>query len=284
MSVITSHFITPTSSELNLKNYLLENGYVHEADLYSPKRKASVHFDYVLDYKKCNLEKAMEIRKQYKERYDRNDVEYTEESLDQLLLMPVYFQENGAMGWNLNYYSDDSPSIILGSLFPEEIFIYSEYTEGRLNGSCYFKGETGSCTKSGKKIENYISNISPNLIKKVNSYQYRISLPLFPTDKFFATIYLDNELVQPVDILDYDTKTTIYTRKNLCILDKTKEIPVYRILKDGTKKKEYLSWETIKNNYQFCKEEYQNLQELNDKFKKDVTMDELYEIDDIEME
>ena len=224
MSVITSHFITPTNTELKLKDYLLKKGYVHEADLYSPRRQEFVHFDHVLDYKKCNPKKAMEIRKQYKERYDRNGIEYTEESLDQLLLMPVYFQENGAMGWNLNYYSDDSPSVIIGSLFPEEIFIFSEYTEGHLNGSCYFKGETGSCTKSGKKIEDYISNISHNLIKKANANQYRISLPLFPTDKFFATIYVDKEYVQPVDILDYMTKTTIYTRKNICILDKTKEI------------------------------------------------------------
>lgn len=269
MSVITSHKVTPVNRDLNLKEYLIQNGYVHEQDLYSKKLQETVHFDHVLDYKKCNYEKAMEIRKQYKERYDKNGIEYTEESLDRLLLMPVYFQENGTMGWNLNYYFDDSPSVIIGSLFPEEIFIYSEYTEGHLNGSCYFKGETGSCTKSGKKIEDYISNISPNLIKKANANQYKISLPLFPTDKFSATIYVDKEYVQPVDILDYMTKTTIYTKKNICILDKTKEIPVYRILKDGTKKKEYLSWETIKNNYK----EIDNKEMDNNEIDEEIEME-----------
>lgn len=249
MSVITLMHVTRIQpNEKTLKEELLEKGVVHPQSLYSMRRKQYVELDSVLDYAKCSTEKTENIRKELKEQGYKNyidgayrKVDFTDEEIESLLYYPVRFSEDGnSMFWSQNYGHDEPPSFMISSLFEDEIFRFESQTEGTRNGIIYFKGDT-NCDLEGNPVNGIIPKISTKLCTYLEEKgQYRVSLPLYPDDKYFTNIYVDKK-----NVIDCEDGRYYI----LCINDMEKDVPVYRTLFNGDNQKDMLTYNEIKEKF-----------------------------------
>lgn len=156
MSVITNY--TVKSSTINLRNALKEAYAVGPGTMYSPRRKGELSYDNLLDYKVC----PEYAEKRKAEVIERNPgaKEWSDKKWDDTYLrVPVTFSDDGMeMYWFTNYSYDDTPSIVVGKLFPDEVFYISAVTESELDFATYFKGMQNT-TKDGTPYETTVSRM-----------------------------------------------------------------------------------------------------------------------------
>ena len=266
MSVITSYRLTGN----NIKQRLIQGGYAHPDTLHDRRGKER-HFDNVLDYNLCNPERAAELKQQYAERgwqkmtadgkYQRQ--EYTDEELDELMKYPVYFnQKSDTVSWMVNYGTNDTPSLFITDLYPDEVMSLTSHTENELNYSIYIKGDK-TCTKDGRIIDDMLTGIDKNQIKDMGNNQSKVSLLLDINDKGPAYIYVNNDNIQDANI-NYPSD-----KKNVCIEKLSDSTQGYRQLKDGSQTTETMTFGDILKMYQTAEE-----QRLENRRLPDVSIEE----------
>ena len=266
MSVITSYRLTGK----NIKQRLIQGGYAHPDTLHDRRGKER-HFDNVLDYNLCNPERAAELKQQYAERgwqkmtadgkYQRQ--EYTDKELDELMKYPIHFDQNGdTVLWFINYGKNDTPSLFITDLYPNEVMSLTSNTECDLNYSIYIKGDK-TCTKDGRIIDDMLTDIDKSQIKDMGNNKSRVSLLLDITDKRPAYIYIDNDNIQDKNI-DYPSD-----KKNICIEKLSGFTQVHRQLKDGSQTTETMTFGDILKMHQTAEE-----QRLENRRLPDVSMEE----------
>lgn len=238
MSVITTYKLTAK----NIKQRLIENGYVHPDTLHNKMGKER-HFDNVLDYNLCNPKRAEELKQYYAEtgwlemtadgKWEKR--EYTDTDLNDLMKYPVYFDQNGnAILWHVNHSFNDTPSLFITDLYPNEIMSLSSRTEGELNYSMYIKDDK-TCAKDGRTISGMLTHINANQIENVGSNQSKVKFLLDITDKEPAYIYVNNNDIQDANIEFPSDK------KNICFEKLSNYTQVHRQLKDGSRITETMS-------------------------------------------
>lgn len=255
MSVITAHALKFENAKARL-----EAAGVCPPDVLHNSRGEARSFDHVLDFGRCNQEFAAEVRKHYEEtgyrmwneetqKHDKKG-EYTQQELDELCKFPIQFEDDDTVLWLINYGSNDNPGVAISKLFPNDVMVYHESTEGHLKGSVYVK-DGHDCTKDGRPIEGLIPCYSVTGIPG-NNKQVRVSVPVDNTDKRFAFVYADKNNVQDANLL-YGGK-----KKNLCVEHKDADVTVYRQLADGTKTKQTMTYGELREMVDKAREEYQN--------------------------
>lgn len=263
MSVVTYHEVAGN----NIFDRLVEEGVIHEGDIYSPRRGEYIHFDNIFDYTKCDEKTLAELDERNARRTARyierlNEMDYTDEEKATKIaennkcdrrLMPVFKSKCGGVGWTLNYSYDDLPSVAIGRRYPDDIFEYYQSTEGHLDVSCYFKNES-NVTPDGKPYVDVIRRIPDKLITEQEDGSMAVRLYLDPTDQRPAIIYCNKADIIPCDFRAEHAWQDGYS--GVAIRDKDKEIPVYRILEDGTKTKENWSVNDINDAVNRSREEY----------------------------
>ena len=265
MSVITYHEVSGD----DIFDRLVEEGVIHERDLYSPRRDRSVSFDYVFDYKKCDEATITEVEERDARRveYWRNWVENNEsmtpeektralarndKASDDIYYMPVSKTKSGGVSWMLNYAMDDMPLMAISRRYPDEMFDYYQVTENHLDVSCKVKNGA-QVTEDGRTYNEMISYVSTNLIREMDENTVSVSLYLDSSDKRPAIMYCNKADVIPVNYHILDDRDNY---RHVVIRDKDKEIPVYRVLENGTRSKENWSVSDIKGAVKRSKEEY----------------------------
>lgn len=266
MSVITYHEMSNQSGDIF--DRLKSEGVIHEADIWSPKRREYVHFDNVFDYEKCDKSTSDENVKHHQERAERYAADVNsdanlsdDEKADKISnnakcdtnLLPVYKSENGGVSWQLNYQSDDTPSVAISRRYPDEIFDYYQQTEGHLDVSCKCKNNK-DCTPDGRPYEGLISHISNKNITSVNDNTYRVKLYIDSTDMRAAFMYVDKADVKPVDYTHTHSRHENYS--DIVVRNKSDNFTLYRTLEDGTKAKESWSYGDLSNAIKASKREF----------------------------
>lgn len=242
MSVITSYRLKAK----DIKQRLIQNGYVHP-DVLHDRRGKEKHFENILDYNLCNPKRAAELRQQYAKNgwkkmtadgeWQRQ--EYTDKELDELMKYPIHFDQDGdTVLWFVNYGKNDTPSLFITDLYPNEVMSLTSNTECDLNYSIYIKGDK-TCTKDGRIIDDMLIDIDKSQIKDMGNNKSRVSLLLDITDKRPAYIYVDNDNIQDKNI-DYPSD-----KKNICIEKLSGFTQVHRQLKDGFKTKAMMKFSDI---------------------------------------
>lgn len=265
MSVITLHEVEGA----DIFDRLVEEGVIHERDLYSPRQDKSVSFDYVFDYKKCDEMTVAEVEerdarrvahwKNWVENHEHMTPEEKARALarndkasDEIYYMPVSKTKSGGVRWILNYASDNAPLMAISRRYPDEIFDYYQVTENRLDVSC--KAKNGAqVTEDGRVYNDMIPYVSNKLIKDVDENTVSVSLYLDSSDKKPAIMYCDKADIVPVNYRIPDDQADY---RHVVIRDKDKGIPVYRVLEDGTKSKENWPVSDINDAVKKTKEEY----------------------------
>ena len=242
MSVITSYRLKAK----DIKQRLIQNGYVHP-DVLHDRRGKERHFENILDYNLCNPKRAAELRQRYAKNgwkkmtadgeWQRQ--EYTDKELDELMKYPIHFDQDGdTVLWFVNYGKNDTPSLFITDLYPNEVMSLTSNTECDLNYSIYIKGDK-TCTKDGRIIDDMLIDINKSQIKDMGNNKSRVSLLLDITDKRPAYIYVDNNNIQDKNI-DYPSD-----KKNICIEKLSGFTQVHRQLKDGFKTKAMMKFSDI---------------------------------------
>lgn len=266
MSVITTYELAAK----NIKQRLIENGYVH-SDILHDRRGKERHFDNVLDYNLCNPKRAAELKQYYAEtgwlkmtangKWEKQ--EYTDTELNDLMKYPVYFDQTGdAVMWHRNHGFNDTPSLFITDLYPDEVMSLTSRTEGELNYSIYIKGDK-TCTKDGRTINGMLKDINTNQIENVGNNQSKVKFLLDITDKEPAYIYVNNNDVQDTNINFPSDK------KNVCIEKLSDSTQVYRQLKDGSQTTETMTFGDMLRMHNTAEE-----QKLKNRKLPDVSMEE----------
>lgn len=227
MSVITMHEVSGN----DIFDRLKAEGIIHEGDIFSRRRGENVHFENVFDYRNCDDKTLQELHERCS-----------------YYLFPVFKTENGGVGWDLNYGSDDLPAIAIGRKYPDEIFDYWQQTEGHVDAFCKFKNGT-VVTADGVPYDGILFKISDKLIHDMGDGTSCVSLYLDTSDKRPAKFYCSNNDIKPFSKYSNDYSDVV-------IRDKSKGITVYRLLEDGTQSKETWSVDSVNEALRGSKEEY----------------------------
>lgn len=265
MSVITVHSIKGTVNDKPIYDKLVEDGIIHEADLWSPRRKEEVHFDSVLDYQKCTDDvKALidercandvpKFRKNNEGRVTEADIEeYAKHSNVQQFNMPVSRGTDGSVVWSLNYAYDDTPLTAICKLYPETRFEYYASTEGHLETSCYVKDDK-LCNADGKYFDKYMY-VNKNAIKKVkDSDSMQVNVWVDSKDKQSAKFYVKSDAIEAADLTG--THSWCDNKRKVFIEDKDKPITLYRTLENGERSKESWTLNDLSEAMDACKNEW----------------------------
>lgn len=242
----------------NLKERLIADGYVHAGVLHRAKDGAAIPFPNVVDYQKCDSEMAGRMREGYEESgkrvlnpetRKRETVPYTEQELNEKLLYPVRFSEDGnTMMWNVAWTDNSAPGDFVTKAYPTEVMEYRHSYDGKLVSSSYIRdGEL--CTADGKSVREMIT-VPEKQVKDMENGFSRVTLPVDVTDKSFACVYVPTKDIQPRD-LRRDSG-----RMNVCIHDLNQDVTVYRTLENGERTKDSLAWEDVCKMHQEAKEDY----------------------------
>lgn len=153
MATMYSCNVGCVSTARPLKTILMEKGLIAPKTLHSKKRK--VHFDCVLDYKKCSPDEWAKQLAEILERgvidfSKRNELgdfgvrrDYTSKEQEELGFYPVYFTDDGSrMSWEARWNYNLDPLFYVSKALPNEVFTYDMMCEGDCDASAYYQDGT----------------------------------------------------------------------------------------------------------------------------------------------
>lgn len=157
---------------LNIKEALIEGGYVGPKTLTSKAHPKGVDFEFVLDYAKCSPD---EWQKQLASVLERGVIDfgkkntdgsngvrrdYTPEEQSELGFYPVQFSEDGTeMTWICKWMSNDDPAFYASCALENATLILDKFYEATYDGGCYLKAGKNVAEKPVLSFEDFDGEI-----------------------------------------------------------------------------------------------------------------------------
>lgn len=225
---------------LNIKEALIEGGYVGPKTLTSKAHPKGVAFEFVLDYAKCNPD---EWKKQLAAILERGVVDfgkqnpdgsrgvrrdYTPEEQAELGFYPVRFNDDGTeMIWSAAWRSNDDPAYYASCALKNTVLILDKFYEAEYDGGGYLKSGTFIGPKPEFSFEDFDGEIdilvdsacealeAMGLAGVAHELRVRLSHDEDNSEKFATLLtYINDKYDEPEDCPDVDPFDSIYAEAN----------------------------------------------------------------------
>lgn len=220
----------------NIKEALIEGGFVKPMTLHSKRHPEGLAFSHVLDYAKCNPEEFAKQKKSILEYGIVNFAEknpdgtngvrrdYTPEEAAEIGFYPVQFNDDGTeMIWSAAWRSNDDPAYYASCALENAVLILDRFYEAEYDGGGYLKNGEFIGPKPEFSFEDFDGEIdilvdsacetleAMGLAGVAHELRVRIMHDEDNSEKFATLLtYINDKYDEPEDCPDEDPFDSIY--------------------------------------------------------------------------